>query len=79
MVYELVSPDGDVYRMQSYSQIVDSTLTVDELETLGERLDLPEGWSYQARVLTEDSELRADGLTYIVNDEFGSTYQKVNP
>ena len=25
MVYELTSPDGDVYRMQSYAQIVDST------------------------------------------------------
>jgi len=78
-VYELTSPDGDVYRMQSYSQIFDSTLTIDDLETLGERLDLPEGWNYQARVLTEDSELRADGLTYIINDEFGSTYQKVTP
>lgn len=40
MVYELTSPDGDVYRMQSYSQIVDPTLTIDDLGTLGERLEL---------------------------------------
>ena len=79
MVYELTSPEGDVYRMQSYSQIFDPTLTIDDLETLGERLELPEGWSYQARVLTEDSELTANGSTYIINDEFGSTYQKVMP
>lgn len=79
MVYELTSPEGDVYRMQSYSQIFDPALTIDDLETLGERLELPEGWSYQARVLTEDSELTANGSTYIINDEFGNTYQKVMP
>ena len=79
MVYELTSPEGDVYRMQSYSQIFDPTLTIDDLETLGERLEMPEGWSYQARVLTDDSELTANGSTYIVNDEFGSTYQQVMP
>lgn len=79
MVYELTSPEGDVYRMQSYSQIFDPTLTIDDLETLGERLELPEGWSYQARVLTDDSELTANGSTYIINDEFGSTYQQVMP
>lgn len=79
MVYELTSPDGDVYRMQSYSQIIDPTLTIADLETLGERLDLPEGWSYQAKVLTEDSKLIADGLAYVINDDLGSSYQKVTP
>ena len=79
MVYELISPEGDVYRMQSYSQIFDPTLTIEDLETLGERLELPEDWSYQARVLTDDIELSSDGLTYIINDEFLNTYQKVMP
>jgi hypothetical protein len=79
MVYELTSPKGDVYRMQSYSQIVDQTLTIEDLETLGDRLDLPEGWSYQARVLTADSALVVEGVTYVINDEFLNTYQKVNP
>ncbi|MEZ4657407.1 MAG: hypothetical protein R2911_07530 [Caldilineaceae bacterium] len=46
-VYELITPEGDVYRMQSYAQIVDPTLTIADLETLGERLALPEGWRYQ--------------------------------
>lgn len=41
MVYELTSPKGEVYRVQSYAQ----------LEDLGERLDLPEGWSYKAKIL----------------------------
>lgn len=79
MVYELTSPEGDVYRMQSYSQIADPTLTIDDLETLGERLELPEGWSYEARVLTEDSELKADGLAYVINDDLFNSYQKVTP
>ncbi|MEM6613253.1 MAG: hypothetical protein AAF652_13555 [Cyanobacteria bacterium P01_C01_bin.72] len=77
MVYELTSPKGDVYRMQSYAQIVDPTLSIDDLETLGERLKLPEGWSYQTRILTENSQLIADGLAYVINDNLGNSYQKV--
>lgn len=79
MIYELTSAEGEVYRMQSYAQIVDSTLTISDLETLGDRLDLPEGWTYQARVLTEDSELKADGLAYVINDNLYNSYQKVLP
>lgn len=77
MVYELTSPDGDVYRMQSYTHIVDPTLTIEDLETLGERLELPEGWSYQTRVLSEDSQLVADGLAFVLNDDLMNSYQKI--
>lgn len=79
MVYELTSPEGDVYRMQSYAQLMDPTLTIDGLETLGDRLELPEGWQYEARVLSEESRLEADGLAYVINDELGNSYQKVTP
>lgn len=79
MVYELTSPAGDVYRMQSYTQMFDPTLTIADLETLGARLDLPEGWSYQARVLGENSALVADGLAYVINDELANSYQQVTP
>jgi hypothetical protein len=77
MVYELVSPDGDVYRMQAASQIIDPDLTIDKLEFLGDRLELPEGWSYRTRILSEDSVLDSNGLATIVQDEFINTYQKV--
>jgi hypothetical protein len=77
MVYELTSPEGDVYRMLSYSQTVDPMLSSEALETLGNRLNLPEGWSYQARVLTADSALVSEGVAYVMNDEFLNTYQKV--
>ena len=53
MVYELSSPKGEVYRMQSYAQIEDPTLTIEQLENLGNRLDLPEGWSYKAKILKQ--------------------------
>ena len=42
--------------MQTYSQVVDPTLSFDDLAGLGDRLRLPDGWSYRARVL--DDELR---------------------
>ncbi|MEM7336244.1 MAG: hypothetical protein AAF490_29455 [Chloroflexota bacterium] len=77
MVYELISPEGDVYRMQSYTHQVDPTLTIDDLEMLGARLSLPEGWRYQARVLSEGSQMVADGLAFVLNDEFLNAYQKV--
>ena len=76
-VYELTSPEGDVYRMQSYAQIADPTLIIADLENLGARLDLPKGWTFQSRVLTEDSDLKANGLAYVINDNLYNAYQKV--
>lgn len=77
MVYELKAPNGDVYMMQSYSQIVDSKLTIADLEKLGSRLKLPQGWTYSARILDADVELKADGLAYVINDDFYNAYQRV--
>jgi hypothetical protein len=37
LVYELVAPDGKVYIMQTFAQIVDPTLTEDQLATLASR------------------------------------------
>ncbi|MEL6660032.1 MAG: hypothetical protein AAFP77_20115 [Bacteroidota bacterium] len=79
MVYELTSPEGEIYRMQSYAQMVDPNLTIEQLATLGERLSLPEGWSYEARVLEENSTMVADGLAIVINDELGNSYQKIIP
>jgi hypothetical protein len=65
--------------MQSYAQDVDPTLTIDDLEALGDRLDLPEGWSYQARVLEADSVVVVDGLAYVIHDDLLNGYMKVMP
>ena len=75
-VYELTSPEGDVYLMQSYAQIKDKNLTIDDLASLGSRLALPEGWTYTTRTLSEDYELVTTGLAYVINDDFYNSYQR---
>ena len=75
-VYELVSPAGDVYMMQSYSQIADPKLSLADLPALGKRLKLPAGWRYQTRTLTADYALKADGIAYVINDDLYNSYQR---
>ncbi len=76
VVYELVAPGGDVYVMQSYSQILDPKLTIGKLRTLGRRLDLPTGWRYRTRRLRKDLAVAAiGGQATIVQDELQNTYQ----
>lgn len=74
-VFELVAPGGDVYVMQSYAQIKDSTLTLAKLRSLGRRLKLPMGWRYRTRRLTRDLVLTARGTATITQDELQDTYQ----
>ncbi len=74
-IYELVDPDAVAYVMQAYCVGVDPTLTEAALVTLGDRLDLPGGWSYRTRVL--DEELVVDtsaSLATVIQDEFENTY-----
>lgn len=78
-VYELIAPDGTHYVMQSYSLMVDPTLTEADLPALGTRLQLPAGWRYQARRLPEEWVLRVDGEARIVQDELENSYQRVEP
>ena len=74
-VHELVDPEGVAYVMQAYCIGVDPTMSQDSLDTLGERLSMPEGWSYRSRVLTED--LVVDTTTTVatvLQDEFENSY-----
>ena len=74
-VYELVDPEGRAFVMQARCVGVDPGMTEESLANLGERLALPEGWSYRTRVL--DSELVIDTsatLSTVVQDEFENTY-----
>ena len=48
-LFELVDPDGRVYVMQAYSQIVDPDLSYDQLRGLRSRVGLPDGWKYRTR------------------------------
>ena len=75
-VYELISPSGDVYMMQSYAQIADPKLSLDDLPRLGERLKLPAGWKYQTRTLDSDYALTAEGVAYVIQDDLYNSYQR---
>lgn len=80
-VHELVDPAGRVYVMQSCSQHVDPENTPDRLATLGDRLELPEGWRYRTRVLDDDLVVRAEAGVrdaHIVFDELEDNYQRVD-
>jgi len=74
-VHELVNPEGNAYVMQALCTGVDPTMTPESLLTLGERLDLPEGWSYRTRVLEEELIVDTTAtLATVLQDEFENSY-----
>jgi hypothetical protein len=75
-VYELTSPGGDAYVMQSYSQIVNPALSMKDLPVLSEQLKLPAGWTYRSRVLDQDLSLVANGVAYVLQDNLSNSYQR---
>lgn len=75
-VYELVSPKGDVYVMQSYSLEVDPSLTAADLPNLGKKLKLPRGWQYRVETPKEDLVLTTSGTATVLQDNLLNSYQK---
>jgi hypothetical protein len=74
-VYELHDPALRRWVMQTWSQVVDPNLSRADLPRLGERLDLPDGWTYQTRTLT--SPLRIDTTTHaaqVLQDDLTNSY-----
>ncbi|MGE2815081.1 hypothetical protein ACQI5H_08045 [Mycobacterium heidelbergense] len=74
-VYELVEPDGRRWVMQTWSQVVDPNLSRADLPGLAGRLNLPDGWRYEPRVLTET--LRVDTRTrpaQVTQDDLTNSY-----
>jgi len=76
-VQMLEASDGSRYAMQAYSQILDKTLTYDQLDALGSRLKLPSGWRYATTTPDQDSCSAAQGRATVFQDEFDNTYQKL--
>lgn len=75
-VYEITDDRGNVYVMQTFAEIVDKALAMDDLAGLGERLKLPRGWSYATRVLDAEMQLTAKGEAYLIQDELQNSYQR---
>jgi hypothetical protein len=74
-IFELIDPEGQRWVMQTWSQIVDPTLSLDDLGGLAGRLRLPTGWSYQTRTLT--GPLRVDTTTedaHVIQDDLANSY-----
>jgi hypothetical protein len=74
-VYQLHSPDGSTWVMQSWSQQIDATLSHADLATLRSKLQLPAGWSYHARVLKHQLRIvttHADAQ--VLQDNLDDTY-----
>ena len=60
---------------QEYTKDVDKDLTIDSLDQLGGKLTLPQGWTFETRVLTNDLVLdtsRSRGVASILRDQLGS-------
>jgi hypothetical protein len=77
-VYELTAADGTKYVMQSWSQQTDPGLDEAGLATLGLRLHLPAGWTYNARRLTAPLRVvttKTDAR--VLQDDFRNSYSLV--
>jgi len=77
-VYELVSPEGSVYAMQSFSMQIDPKLTLTVLPKLGSRLHLPQGWSFRVVKPSSDLTLEAKGRALVLQDDLENSYQRIN-
>ena len=74
-VYELVAPDRTAYLMQAYCVGVDPTLTEADLAGLGDRLALPEGWTYRTRLLDEEVVVDTTAsIATVLQDELENSY-----
>jgi hypothetical protein len=74
-VHELVNPDGLAYVMQAYCIGVDPTITEDDLDTLGSRLTMPEGWTYRTRILDEELVIDTTAtIATVLQDELENSY-----
>lgn len=73
--YELVDPEGNIYVLQAH----EAQFPIDTLDTLGDRLDLPEGWQFRTETLSEDLvlDLGPDKTIYAVGDVFHQYWTRI--
>ncbi len=77
-IYELTDPDGGHWVMQTYSQVVDPALSLEDLPGLEARLALPDGWSFTARTLPE--QMRVDTSSEsaaVLQDDLTNSYSRL--
>ena len=76
--YLLRTPEGKVWVLQVFTKAKDPTLSMETLDQLGAKLQLPEGWKFEIKVLDKDLSLQPrrvpDTEAYIMRDNLGNTY-----
>lgn len=77
-VFMLHDSEGKTYVMQSWSQQIDPQLSEQDLYTLNDRLQIPDGWSYDYKTLDQDFvvETRAQDAQ-VLGDDLRNTYSYV--
>lgn len=74
-VFELVDAQGQHWVMQTCSQVIDTTLTLDDLPGLAGRLHLPDGWRYETRTLTSPLVVdTTERKAHVLQDELTNSY-----
>lgn len=74
-VFELLDPDGQRWIMQTYSQVADKSLALEDLPGLGARLKLPDGWRYETRTLTAPLVVdTTETVAHVMQDDLTNTY-----
>jgi hypothetical protein len=77
-VFELVDAQEQRWVMQTYSQIVDKNLTLEDLAGLSSRLTLPEGWRYETRTLATSLAVdTTERPAQVLQDELTNSYSLV--
>ena len=71
----LTDAEGRRYVMQAWSEQADPSMSEESLPSLGERLTLPEGWTYSVEVLEEDLVVDTmDTPARVLQDEYMNSY-----
>lgn len=73
-VYELTDHENDkTYIMQT---ILEENVTFEDLPTIADKLELPDNWTFEARVLEEEYDLVTCGYAYVIKDNLLNGYQR---
>jgi hypothetical protein len=74
-VFELIDADDRRWVMQTWSQVADKNLTLDDLPGLASRLNPPPGWRYETRTLTEPLTVdTTQRQAHVTQDELTNSY-----
>ncbi|WP_144004894.1 hypothetical protein [Solidesulfovibrio fructosivorans] len=74
-VFIIEDAQGTPWVMQAFSKIVDPAMSYNALKTLGDRIKPASGWKYRVAIPEKDLVVSTPkGYNWIVQDEFGNTY-----